>query len=1012
MIIAFTRRQGRLALLLVTALVLTGCGRLVGCGRQGPPYGVNESLKTFEIEPGFRVEPFVTEPAISSPVAMEWDEFGRIYVVEMPGYPLDTSPSGRVKMLEDTNGDGRPDRVTVFADELVLPTGVMRWKNGILVTAAPDLLYFEDTNGDGRADVRRVVLTGFPFTNPQHSVSTPIYGLDNWIYLAAAGGGEAIIYKDLFADQGQELRFPDRPEAPGVHPRRQAVRVRPDTYEVEALASRTQFGHAFDQWGRYLVHDNSNHVRHEAIAARYLARNPDLLVQTAMQNVPEHGGGGQVFPITENPQFEMLTEVGQFTSACALTMYLGGAFPAEYEHVTFVAEPVHNLVHADRWSPAGPTFVARRLREDVEFLAARDAWFRPVNFSIGPDGALYMLDYYRQFIEHPEWGGTHHHHDPQHLYRGQDRGRLYRIVPEGGLALPANVRLGHASTEELVDFLGHVNVWWRRHAQRLLVDRQDPRAVELLTRVVRERPSALARLHALWTLEGLGSLEPKLLLDALADPEPGVRENAIVLSEPFLETEPALVEQLLGMGADPDGRVRFQLLCTLGFIESPASRDLQHALLVTHLDDRWMQAAALSASSDRAAEYFDLAATRRADFLAVETPARAEFFRQVGAVIGARGREAEIRRTITTVAEARGPDWWQGATLEGLARGAGRSRPDRAVLGGSGRALLTLVASASPAVRQGALDLLEVAGLPEGFERQQAIDRAIATAEDRQADAEARADAIRLLMLTGSAAHAVLFRQLVGSREPEVVQAAAVRALGRTDDEEVGPFLIGQWRGMTRPVRAAAADALLTQPDRARLLVAALQDEIVQPWTLDFWEKRRLLMNRDPEIRQAAREILEEKPGEREAVVERYRAALHADADPARGAAVFREVCARCHVFDGEGVEVGPDLGTVRNRPAELLLVDILMPSRSIAPQYETYVVERISGGFEQGVLGTQTPEVVVLRKEEGHEVVIPRHDIRQMYFSNLSAMPPDLDQQIDQQQMADLIAFIRRGGN
>ena len=165
-------RSSFLATLTAAAALALACRR-----GGGPPYTPADSLKTVRLEAGLRIEPFVSEPAIASPVAMEFDERGRIFVVEMPGYPLDTRPTGRVKLLEDRDHDGRYETVTVFADNLVLPTGVMRWKRGILVTAAPDVWYFEDTDGDGRADVRKVVLTGFAFTNPQHTVNGPLYGL-------------------------------------------------------------------------------------------------------------------------------------------------------------------------------------------------------------------------------------------------------------------------------------------------------------------------------------------------------------------------------------------------------------------------------------------------------------------------------------------------------------------------------------------------------------------------------------------------------------------------------------------------------------------------------------------------------------------------------------------------------------------------------------------------------------------------------------------------------------------
>ncbi|MGH9429796.1 MAG: PVC-type heme-binding CxxCH protein, partial [Terriglobia bacterium] len=550
---------------LLQSLAILSAELLIACSRSsGPPYSPQNAPKTFRIEPGFRMELFVSEPEVSDPVAMEFDEDGRIYVVEMHGYPLDTGPSGRVKLLRDTDGDGRPDLTTVFAEGLVMPTGVMRWKNGVLVTAAPDILYFEDNNGDGKADIKKVVLTGFPFSNPQHTVNGPVYGLDNWIYLAFEGPSRGILFPQ-FSDPGEALRFPDRPDVEPVDVARRAVRFRPDSFAVEPRSGETQFGHAFDAWGHYFTLNNSNHARHEVIAARYLKRNPDLLVPTAMQNISDHGSNARVYPINRNLRVEMLTEFGEFTSACGMTQYWGGAFPPQFNGVSFVNEPVHNLVHRDVLGDSGSTFVASRARDGVEFLASTDPWFRPVNLTVGPDGALYLLDYYREVIEHPEWTSTSVQ-TSQNLYHGSDRGRIYRIVPDSSPLPPArNLRLSQASDEELVRYLESSNVWWRRTAQRLLVDRKSAASVVRLKNLFRQSPSALGRLHALWTLEGLNQLEPALIQSALSDSEAGVRENAIRLAEPHLKEEPALSVALLKLEKDASPKVRFQLLCTLGF---------------------------------------------------------------------------------------------------------------------------------------------------------------------------------------------------------------------------------------------------------------------------------------------------------------------------------------------------------------------------------------------------------------------------------------------------------------
>jgi putative membrane-bound dehydrogenase-like protein len=960
---------------------------LAACRQSGPPYSPREALKTFQIEEGFRIELYASEPHVTDPVAMDIDENGRIYVVEDHGYPLETEGKvGVVKLLEDTNGDGRPDRSTVFADGLTLPTGVMRWKKGVLVTDAPNVWYFEDTNGDGRADVKRVVLTGFAFTNPQHTVNHPVYGLDNWIYLAHEGFAGAVLFTDKFGDRGSDLRFADRPEAPSIRNERRNVRFRPDTYQIESLSSSSQFGLAFDEWGHLFTHNNSNHLRHEVIAARYLQRNPDLLIPSAMQDISDHGAAAQVFPITRRPRFELLTNSWEFTSACGLTLYLGGAFPGP--KTSFVAEPAHNLVHRDVWTQAGSTFVAKRAREGVEFLASTDSWFRPVNFYVGPDGALYVLDYYRKIIEHPEWTSSEVA-TAKDLYDGRDLGRIWRITSgQGPVASGQWAKLGGASDQELVGHLANPNIWWRRTAQRLLVDRKSAAVRELLVRLFETSGSPVGRLHALWTLDGLGQLDLALIEKALGDREAGVRESAVQLAE--ARSMPA--EKLLRREQDPDPRVRFQVLLTLGAAKSAAAREAQNRLVRRDLEDRWVSVAALSASSERALALWESAPADS------RTDARVALFRQAASAVGARHKDPEIRRVLQKVAAAKDPgaEWWRAASLEGLALGRQR-------VAGMDDLLLQLFASPSAPVRRASLRLLERTGRTPPAAP---LGRAAKVVVDPQAEPDLRADNIGLLAL-GSPDGALL-KKLIDPREPEPVQAAAVRALGRIKGDQVGAFLIDRWRALTPEVRTEAADAVFLEPGRVRLLLDAIQKDEVQPWTLAFRHKRQIIMHRDAAIRERGRPLLEAKAGDRAKVLERYQAALDRQGDRERGRQVFERVCAKCHKLNGKGADVGPDLGTVRNRTPDALLRDILLPSESIAQTYEAYVVETASSGVIEGVIGPQAPTTITIKHEEGKQDVIQRGDIKRMYASNLSAMPEDVDKQVSVEQMADLLKFLK----
>lgn len=1005
---------------LATPLLAVAVPLLVAAGgaklhdRAGPPFSPEEALRTFRVEQGFRIELVAAEPLVSDPVAMEIDENGRMYVVEMHGYPLDVSGSGRIMLLSDTDGDGRMDRSTPFADGLLLPTGIMRWKKGVLVTDPPEVLYLEDSDGDGRADIRRTVLTGFKLSNPQHNTNTPVYGLDNWIYLANEGPIRSIRYQGIFGDQGRTVRFPDAPGSPTLPPNADGrnVRFRPDSHELEALAARSQFGQAFDAWGRHFLVTNNRHIYHEVVAARYLARNPHLLVPSVVQHLPDYGNPAAVFPITENPEFQMLTDVGIMTSASGLTLYQGDLFPARFQNAAFVGESVHNLVHVSSIREEGASFRASRTLEGREFLASTDSWFRPVNFYVGPDGALYVVDYYRKIVEHPEWLDDATASSGE-LYAGRDRGRIWRIVPEDAPA-PARldrIGLGSASTAELVRTLEHPNLWWRRHAQRLLVDRKPAQAVAPLARLAVESPSAVGRVHALWTLQGLGRLDGPVIERALRDGEPGVRENAVKLAEIHLQRLPALGGSLFRMAGDPSPRVRFQLLLALGELDTPEARSVRLAMLMRDVEDEWMQIAGLSAARWNPAELFSAAAAR---LTAAETPGRRALFTRLGAMVGAERQSGETRRLVRTALQGVGPldAWWRTATLQGLVSGV-RGRDPADAVGDAERALLldALFQGDAPPLRQAALQLLEVVGLPaEGASP--ALGRAMRLAQDRGADAALRADAVRLLALHDAAAHAEVLKRAVEPHEPAPVQMAAVRALGQVEGEAIAEFLVRRWSGWSPAVREEAVRALTREPGRVRLLLAAVEEGRVRPSEIDRPMRIGLMMLEDEGPRNRARALFHEAPPSASEAVDRYREALSLRGDPEAGRAVFARACAACHQYQGSGgTAFGPDLGQVRNRLPRALIADIVSPNQSIADGYESWRVELTDGSTISGIIAGETPTSITLRHPWGTETTIPRTEISSLTMVALSAMPEGLDSGIGQEEMAHLVAYLKGVG-
>jgi putative membrane-bound dehydrogenase-like protein len=996
------------------AFALLGLQGDVLTQQAGPPYSPDQALATFRIADGFQIEPFASEPLIESPVAMEIDEVGRLYVVEMPGYPLDVSGSGRIVLLGDTNNDGRPDRRTVFADGLRLPTGIMRWKQGVIVTDSPQVWYLEDANGDGRADIKREMLTGFALSNPQHTTNTPIYGLDNWIYLANEGPVRTTRYSDIFGDAGSEVRFADRPDGPRLPPDADGrnVRFRPDTGELEMLAARSQFGQTFDTWGHHFLVTHSRHVYQEMIAARYVNRNPALVVPTVVEQLPDYPLPAALYPITDSPVHQLLTDVGVMTSACGLTYYLADLFPPQYRSAVFVADGAHNLVHVASVRDHGATFRASRMFDGREFLASTDAWFRPVNFYLGPDGALYLIDYYRKVLEHPEWMDyvTAKSRD---VYVGRDRGRIYRITPKG-TPPPAwlnRVGLGNASPTELVRTLATPNIWWRRHAQRLLLDRKPPEAANPLTDLTTASTSAAGRVHALWTSHALGQLSDDAMRRALRDSVAGVRENAIRIVELRLPKAPSLAASLLELEGDADPRVRYQLLLTLGGLDTPRSQAVRARLLFDNVEDEWMQIAGLSASSSDIVTLLRTATTRLAR---KETPGARTLFGRLGAMSAAARDPNVMRDVIRLAAAGSGPsdDWWTAATLDGIATAIRPERRRGEELDLERAVVATLLFRTDrPAVHRAALHLLEGIGLSTGAVKSDAEQRAMQLLGDSNADVETRADAVRLLALFGVERHAALLRAILNRAEPAPVQVAAIRALAEPKGEQAAAGFIELWERWTPLVRAEAVRAMVREPGRIRVLLDALAAKKVRISEIDWPLRVRMMMVDDEPLRARARAMLSPLASSASDTVERYRAAATIAGNAQRGSEVFGRVCAACHQYRGaHGFWFGPDLGEVRGKLAIDLITDVLQPNSSIADGYELWSVELTDGSTASGIISEETPTSITFRLAGGNQTTIARARISAMHIAPVSAMPEGLGESIDLQQMADLIAFIKQG--
>ncbi len=994
-------------LLVISSAVMWGCQKkeaITGSREGSTP--ADQAISTFELEPGFKMELMASEPLVASPVDMEIDEYGRMYVVEMPGYPLDQSGTGRIKLLSDSDGDGVMDKSTVFAENLTLPNGILRWKKGVIITDAPNVLYLEDTDGDGKADKKETILTGFSLSNPHVNVNNPVYGLDNWIHLSHLGAIGTRKYGTEFGDLGTEIHFPDQPSSPRLPKNADShnVRFRPESHQLELESGKSQFGHTYDKWGHHLFTHNQNHVYHEVIAAPYLARNPDMPISDATQMISDHGKSAEVFQITKNPDRQLFTPVGLTTSSSGLTAYNGGLFPAPYDGLaTFVSESVSNLVHVDILKENGASFTASRQHSNKEFLASKDSWSRPVNMYVGPDGALYVLDYYRRIIEHPEWmsdeavaeGG---------LYDGYDMGRIYRITPTGTQKADwtKGLKLGDATSEALVTYLADKNGWWRQNAQRLLVDRADKNVIPALIKMTQNTASPMGRLHALWTLEGMKALTPEVISKALSDSEAGIRENAIKLAELHLADAPALSTELLKLVDDKDPKVRFQLLCTLGYINTPEAGNARQKLLFKDLNDDWVQIAALSANASQTMPLLkEVMQTYKAN-----NPAYASLLQRLTAIVGAGKDVAPIKALIAQGIDGKQAAW-QKPVLAGLTDGLKRKNIDFAQLENEENQLIASSFShPNVDVRKASLQILKVTGVVDSLKLKETFGKAIAIAQDKKLGDQKRAEALNFLTLGNPAPYAATLQSLIVPQEEPAVQHAALKALALVPDLTVTNYVLKQWDALTPEMRDAAMNTFLTSPERVTQLLTAIESKKIKPESVGWNRSVQLMGHADEKLRDKARLLLTRS--DKDKVNKDYQKALTLTGDASKGKLVYMQNCALCHqVRGGIGVSYGPDLGTVHNWLSNDLLANILDPSLSIAPGYDLWEVELKDGDPLQGMIMSETSVAINLRTGPGIDKMINRQDIKSLKVLNMSVMPV-LTSQLDHQKMADLIAFLK----
>jgi putative membrane-bound dehydrogenase-like protein len=943
------------------------------------------SLDCLHARPGFVAELVACEPVVQSPIAFAWGPDGKLWVVEMGDYPLGVDgkgkPGGRVKLLESTRGDGKYDKATVFLDNLPFPTGVMPWRKGVLVTCAPDIFYAEDTNGDSKADVKVTLFTGFFPGNQQHRVNGLLWGLDNWVY--GANGDSGGLVRSLKSGKVVDIRGRD-------------FRLRPDDGAFEPAAGQTQYGRCRTDWGDWFGGNNSNPLWHYALADHYLRRNPNIAPPDSRIAVPAVPGAAPVFPISGTlPRFNEPWGANHFTSSCSPVVYRDDLFGTGFSNSTFVSEPVHDLVHREILCASGLTFHSRRAadEEHSEFLASSDNWFRPTMLRVGPDGALWVADMYRQVIEHPEWIPK----DWQKrldLRAGHDKGRIYRVYPVGVAPRPIP-RLDRLDTNGLVAALDSPSGWQRDLAQQMLLWRNDRAAAGPLEKLAAGSARPQARLHALCTLDGLGALTTGVVQRALEDPHPGVRRHAVRLSEGFLKKDPGTVRQSEGPAPplgdalrrridDKDPQVQLQLAYTLGEWDHPLSGRTLGELALHHAADRLFRGAVMSSVNER-----NLDAVLLVVLASGQPPADlVDDLLRLASALGQNHATAELLRKVAAPQQGRFAPW-QFTALANLLDSLDQRHSS----------LEDLQRRFGSSLRDSARDLADLFAVARGL------------AAKTEAPVQDRAVALRLLG-RGPDHRAEDRETLAGllvPQAPEELQCAAAAALGRLSGPDVPAALLRGWSSYSPVLRGQVLEVVLRREEFAGALLDALERKQVPPAEIDVARRQRLLQLRDPALRgRSARLFAGAVDPDRQKLIDAYGAAMPHTGNALRGKAVFTKNCSSCHRLAGVGNEVGPDLAALANRPADYLLTAILDPNRAVEARYINYVAETKSGVMLSGVLASGSATAVTLLGPDGKAQVVLRKDLESLTSTGKSLMPDGLELGVRPEDMADLLAYLK----
>lgn len=970
------------------------------------PLDADESMKHMVMPVGLEAKLFVSEPQLGGkPITMNWDERGRLWVAVTLDYPNELQPQGKgrdkILICEDTKGTGQADKITVFADKLSIPTSLIFARGGVIVHQAPHTLFLKDNDGDGVADERKVLFTGWHTGDTHAGPSNLRYGPDNWIYgIVGYSGFDGTIGGEKFAFRQGFYRF------------------KPDGSKFEFLrsTSNNSWGVGFSEEGILFGSTaNGNPSMHLPVPNRYY-ESVRGLSSGVLRGI---AGNEEMHPITENVR--QVDYHGRFTAAAGHALYTARAYPRQYWNRTaFVTEPTGHLVATFEILPEGGTY---RSRNAFNLLASDDEWTSPTMAELGPDGNVWVIDWYSYIVQHnptPPGFRTGRGAAYETELRDKTHGRIYRLVHSSPVKKDDIKSLDPADPKSMVKALKSTNMFWRNHAQRLLVERGKKDVLpDLLTLVsdpsVDEIGLNGAVMHALWTIQGLGVLDGSdnkaaaAAMGALKHASAGVRRNAVAVLPKTEESITAIVSA--GLLKDQSPQVR--LAAYLALAEMPLSKVAAEGLVAaleqgSDAEDRPLRDAITAAAAKHDTAFLAAAGRRGSKSATVSVVERvAEHY--------ARGRPENVGGLLIELVAAK--DSMAGAIVGGLSRGWPREKLPK--LDEQADKALAELLPKLPATARGQLLELAIRWNSKALASHAAeISKGLLTQlRDEKASLASRLAAasqiIDIRLSDPTAAKELL--DLVTPRVSAELGQGLLDALSKTEAPNIGNVLTERLPTFTPALRRAGVRVLLSRADWTDSLLQSLEKGALPLTELSLDQQQTLATHPRQAIASRAKELLAKGGGlpsaDRQKVIEELVSASQLKGDVEAGKVVFKNQCAKCHTHSGEGAKIGPDLTGMAVHPKPHLLVEILDPSRSVEGNYRQYIVATKSGRVLSGLLTAESRNTIELLDAEGKQHVVQRDEVEELQASNKSLMPEGFEKQLSKADLTNVLEFLTARG-